>query len=75
MKTNSSVSRTVVRGFVKGFLAPLTAVYIGQSASLPKTPSINVNYGSFASDLENIGSDFKRAIDKYGNQKTTRKNP
>lgn len=71
MKTNATISQTLKRGFVKGLLSPLAAVYVGHGSHVPSVPTIRIEVGSFTTDLEKIGSDFNRAIRNYGEQQST----
>lgn len=71
MKNNTTIAQTLKKGFVKGLLSPLAAVYVGQGAQVPVPPAIKVETGSFATDLEKIGLDFNRAMRDYGEQQSS----
>lgn len=70
MADKKAFARSVARGFVAGFLAPLTAINIGHSNfNVPKVPIIKLGEGSFTTDQKKIASDIKSAIHKYGIEK------
>ena len=69
-KKTASFSRQMKKGFVAGFLSPLSAVCFGREAKIPVAPSFNVRTGSFSSDLEKIGLDFSRALRYYAEQQS-----
>lgn len=65
-------ARSFASGFIKGVMAPVSAFSIGQSYQAPVVPVIRHNPGSFATDWQKIGGDFRKAMSHYELKKEAR---